>query len=404
MDSAKQAQTPEEILAAYASGQRYGVNGQRLPVDTDESIAAHHRALEAAKASQATSLVAHLTYLIGLIHLERFDLHEAQELTKEAANLARELSDTELLAKILGNLSVVEHYLGNGEAAVTQANEAVQVACSLGPTPLSGYLLCSCAAIQCYIGHYPAARDTFAQARATFERAEDELGIAWIQYVFAREYARDQGQFSRAIEQLESAMPTLRENVSSPHLVSALLALADNYIRQGNLKIGSDLIQQADGLITTSKLHWHRPESLLLKAQLATAEKNFKLAARHAYAGLGAAGAFGDLRVLTALYRNLASTLEQESDKPERLDDAYNALERGMSMGRVRARRLDLALTLHCAGQHLKSFATRPTLRARGSGFLFEADGLFKEMGIALPEPVAAKAVGSTVLQTTTGK
>lgn len=394
MDSVKQAQTPEEILAAYASGQRYGVNGQRLPVDTDESIEAHHRALEVARASQATSLVAHLTYLIGLIHLERFDLHEAQELTTEAANLARELSDSELLAKILGNLSVVEHYLGNGESAITQANEAVQVACSLGSTPLSGYLLCSCAAIQCYIGQYPVARDTFAQARAVFERAEDDLGIAWCQYVFAREYARDQGQFARAIEQLESAMPTLRENISCPHLVSAQLALADNYIRQGNLHIGSDLIQQADGLINTSKLHWHRPESLLLKAQLAIAEKNFKLAARHAYAGLGAAGAFGDLRVLTALYRVLSSILEQESDKPERLDDAYNALERGMSIGRVRARRLDLALTLHCAGQHLKSFATRPTLRARGSGFLFEADGLFKEMGIALPEPVTGKAIG----------
>jgi hypothetical protein len=41
---------------------------------------------------------------------------------------------------------------------------------------------------------------------------------------------------------------------------------------------------------------------------------------------------------------------------------------------------------LQQAGLHLKRFASRPTLRARGSGFLFEADSLFGEMGLPTPK------------------
>lgn len=81
-----------------------------------------------------------------------------------------------------------------------------------------------------------------------------------------------------------------------------------------------------------------------------------------------------------ALYRILAFLLEREQD---RVEDAYDALSRAIAMGRVRSYRLDLALALQQTGRHLKRFASRATQRARGSGYLFEAHRLFREMDLA---------------------
>src|SRR5262249_14431966 len=140
-----------------------------------------------------------------------------------------------------------------------------------------------------------------------------------------------------------------------------------------------------DGLIAEGKHYFYRSEAYLLKTQLAFAEGNFKLAYKHACAGLGAVGDLGDVRVLASLYRLLAILLERDRN---RVDDAHDALERSIVVGRERARRLDLALALRQCGLHLKRFANRPTLRARGSGFLFEAERLFAEMGIPAPKDI----------------
>jgi tetratricopeptide (TPR) repeat protein len=199
----------------------------------------------------------------------------------------------------------------------------------------------------------------------------------------AREYARDQGQFQAAADQLEKALPVLREKAPVQTVIEGLLALADSYLRQGDLTRADDVLAQIESLVIQGKRHWYRPELYLLRAQAAVAADHIEQASQHAYTGLSAVGAFGDLRLLSPLYRALGSILGRDRNRAE---DAYDALERAMAVGRARARKLDLALALQQAGLHLKRFANRPTLRARGAGFLFEADSLFGEMGLQTPK------------------
>jgi ATP/maltotriose-dependent transcriptional regulator MalT len=201
--------------------------------------------------------------------------------------------------------------------------------------------------------------------------------------MLAREYARDQGQFKVAADELEKALPVLREKAPVQMVIEGLLALADSYLRQGDLKRADEVLAQAESLVIQGKRYWYRPELYLLRAQAAVAADHIEQASQHAYQGLSAVGDSGDLRMLAPLYRTLGSILGRDRKRSE---DAYDALERAMSVGRARARKLDLALALQEAGLHLKRFANRPTLRARGSGFLFEADSLFGEMGLPTPK------------------
>jgi hypothetical protein len=208
--------------------------------------------------------------------------------------------------------------------------------------------------------------------------------MAWWQYVHGRDYARAQGHFALTIEQLESALLSLRGRAAPHVIIETLLALADCYVHHGNLRRACDMVTQADRLIAEARFYFFRPESYLVRAKLAVAEGNFSLASTNAFNGLGAIGMGGDLRVAAALYRFLAFLLEREQN---RLDDAYDSLSRAIAMGRTRSYRLDLALALQQAGLHLKRFSSRPTQRARGSGFLFEANRLFHDMDLASSSP-----------------
>ncbi len=376
-------QAPEGIPAVSAPGRLRGINGQPLPETNDESLQALQRSLILARDSHSSALIAQVNSLLGLMCFERFQLSEARQRLDEAHGLFRTFGSREQQAITLGHLAVVDYYQGNGDSALALIRRAVQIACDDRLIPLSGYLLCSQGAILCYMGHYRESSEAFGEARVIFAQADDALGAAWWQYIYGREYARAQGQFAMTVEQLESALRSLHGNVTPLAVIETLLALADCYVHLGNLQRAAHAIQQADNLIGEGRRHWYRPESYLVKVRLALADNDPKQAACYASSGLGAAGMSGDLRVLCRLYCVLATILEQDRD---RIEDVYDALARAIAMGRVRSSRLDLAIALQQTGSHLKRFASRPTMRARGSGFLFEADRLFHSMGIPAPQ------------------
>jgi tetratricopeptide (TPR) repeat protein len=384
MSASENTQTPTEILAFYTAQPPRGIgfNGQPIPNVDDRGIQILTRALTLARNAHAPALIAQIASLLGVIHLDRFYLHEARQRIEESSSIFRALDDREALCRELATLAVIEFYRGNAKTAQGMIREAVEKACEVGQIVLSAYFLCTEAAITSYLGQYQAAESAFEQAHVIFAQHEDEFGRVWWNYIHAREYARDCCQYEQAIERLEAARSTLQTKAVAQPIIEMLLALADSYTNIGKLEIANQLIIEADEKIAEAKCFWYRPESCLIKTQISLLTGNTTQALRQVYSGLGVAGDQGDLRILTGLYRLLAAILELERSRAE---DAFDALERGMAAGRVQGRCIELAMALRQAGLHLKRFANRPTLRARGSGFLFEADRMFNEMHIPLP-------------------
>jgi hypothetical protein len=203
--------------------------------------------------------------------------------------------------------------------------------------------------------------------------------MAWLHYCQASAQDRDQGNIDRMLERLQVALPLLREKTSFKIAIEILLALAEGVLRLNDPTKANDLLAEAEQLLNTGKYYWYRPTLFMLKARLAFQQSDFKSAAQHIYKGLGMVGDQGDPQMLSPLYRLLAIILQHERSEQ---DSVMNALERAMAAGRSRARCLDLALALKEAGNYVKATAMRPTARARGSGFLFEAENMLTEMGI----------------------
>jgi tetratricopeptide (TPR) repeat protein len=283
------------------------------------------------------------------------------------------------LAWEYGNLAGIAYVLGDGTAALSHIRLALQEAEALGQSELRGYFLNILGASLCYLGQYQAGREAFQQAVALFTANGDALGLAWQQHLYARELARDHRDYAQAYTQLNAALPVLRARAHAQITIENQLTQTDCMIQQGEIRRAKEGLQQIEGILNDQKSLWYRPELYLLRAQVATQEGNFKRAWQECYTGLGHIGDQGDLRMLAALYLALGHVLEHDRN---RIDDARDALGRAIEAGRTRARHLHLALALRHMGLHLRRFSNRPTTRARGSGFLFEADKLFHEMGL----------------------
>jgi tetratricopeptide (TPR) repeat protein len=284
------------------------------------------------------------------------------------------------LAWEYGNLAGIAYVLGDGPAALSYIRLALQEDEGAPQSELHGYLLNILGASLCYLGQYQAGREAFEQAAALFTANEDALGLAWQQHLYARELARDHRDYAQAYVQLNAALPVLRTRAHAQITIENQLTQTDCMIQQGEIRRAREALQQIEGILNDQKCFWYRPELYLLRAQVAMQEGNFKRAWHECYTGLGHIGDQGDLRMLAALYLALGHALEHDRS---RVDDARDALGRAIEAGRTRARHLHLALALRQMGLHLRRFSNRSTTRARGSGFMFEADKLFHEMGLA---------------------
>jgi len=310
----------------------------------------------------------------SLVHLE-----ESREAAEQALeNLAP--ADRDVATHIYGNLAGISLMLGDGPQALEYVAKALNAATAIQDQDGRGHLLNTRAAIECHMGLYVEARASFGEAEALFTRAGDALGMAWTQHLEAREYARDQNDYARALQLLNGAMPVLRARSTPDAVIQTLLTQIDCLVRTGESRRARDAVQQAEFAIHESKSFYYRPELMLMRAQLSLFESNFKQAWQYCYSGLGMVSDQGDLRMLTPLYTALALALEYDRN---RADDARDALERAITAGRSRARRLHLSLALRQMGMHLRRYFNRPTVRARGSGYLFEADQQFSQMGLA---------------------
>jgi tetratricopeptide (TPR) repeat protein len=272
--------------------------------------------------------------------------------------------------------------LGESENALASLQKALHLAHQNSLTDSVGYLLSLQSAALCYIGQYAAAHALFAQTESLFRRQNDELGVAWQQHLMAREYYLDLGNFAAAQRAAAQASSFFRANNLWHAYAESLLTQAHSALGAGEPRRAADFLKQAEGLIAERNLKWLAPEYHWLRARTALAEGTPRLAARHCHNALNAVNNGGDVRLLTALYVTLGKALEPDRSQQA---DAQDAFERALA-ARERARCLHVAQAYLAIGLHLKRYSQRMTMRARGSGYLFEAERRYKALGLPMPE------------------
>ncbi len=308
-----------------------------------------------------------------------------------ALEARREMRSAEQIATLNGEaafelyceLSGLHWALGECDAALETLQKALHWASQnnlLGPI---GYLLSLQGATLCYIGQYAAAYEMFVQAELIFRQSGDELGIAWQHNLMAREYHLDLGNFTKAHHQAAAAAPIFRAHNIWHAYTESLLAQAHAMLGMGEPRRAADALKQAEGLITERGLVWLAPEHHWLRARAALAEGTPRLAAKQCCSGLNAISNGGDLRVLSPLYVTLGKALEPDRGQQAAAQDAF---ERALMAAQGRARSLHVAQAYLAAGLHLKRYSQLLTLRARGSGYLYEAERRYKALGLPMPE------------------
>ncbi len=227
-------------------------------------------------------------------------------------------------------------------------------------------------------GQYPLARAAFEKVSqaANPESALAALGIAYCE--------RDNGQWISVPDAIDAIMPQLKQEKTAHYAIMAHFIRAETFVRLDRASDAYGALDQLDVQLTKAKLAWFRPEWWALKSRLALGKGDVRAAEKSSRQGLGAVDDRGDGQLLPTLYRTLAAALERERTGSG-FDDARDARHRSLVAAQNRGPQIEVARCLFELGMHYKLFASMSTRRARGSGYLYEADKLYQSMGIALP-------------------
>ncbi len=300
-------------------------------------------------------------------------LFDALREAETAANAARAENNNEKLGALLQHAGAIRLILGETNKLVDVFQEAEMLAGSSTMLHLEiGYALC-------YMGYYLRGKNRLEQAYKRNPTNEMSRGLfyASMGLLYYRDLARPEEMFS----QLNYAIETLQDQQLHTR-AAVLIGLAEVTTLRGQFEAAQDWLQKADEHMKKYKIFWHRPFYYAVAARLALAKKEFKDVINLTRKGLGAVDDRGDLRLLPILYRTMASGLE---NNPDLVDDARDARQRSVVAARARASRVELAHALYELGQHFKLNYRRTTQRARGAGYLYEAEQIFRETGTPVP-------------------
>jgi tetratricopeptide (TPR) repeat protein len=303
-------------------------------------------------------------YLVDALHAARVKMAQLRADTETG----RDNAALTLALHRVGQLALT---LGMGQIALDALTEALAL------TPLPD-IRRSLGWAQRLCGQYNLAHATFTQAQteAVREAALAQIGLA--------QCALDTDQWAAALTIVEAATPQLNQANVAHYVLIAQFIKAELYIRLGQDADAYGALDQLDVHLTTAKLQWFRPEWWALKARLALAKGDSRAAEKAARLGLGAVDDRGDGQMLPTLYRTLAATLERDRTGSN-IDDARDARHRSLVAAQNRGPQIEIARSLFEVGLHYKLYASLPTRRARGSGYLYEADKLYQAMGVTMP-------------------
>ncbi len=375
---------PELVEAWRLMGFAYLYLGRR-----HEAVRPLQYALDLARQLGDPALITETSATMGIMYAGNYRLIEARDALKEALARVRPTGDKQRIADYLAQLGQIYFRRGEGTLAVETYQEAVvllrvlveRATDRIMPARL-GDALRELSRAFCFEGQYEAAEPCIEEALELFERNNDDVGLARCMATWGRELERDLGRYPEARAHLQAALEELGSSTFVDDTVEAMLALADVQMHMDDLDTAADTLQMARTWIEMEGAWWFWPEYCLVSGHMAMMQSDYTAAVDAAQKGLARISARGDARTLPGIYLLLARALQ--GGCPGKVAAIHDAFERSMRAARGRARMRDRAISLIAFGRYLRRKGAR-TSRARGTGFLFEADALFNTMGLTPP-------------------
>lgn len=366
-----------ELVEAYRlKGLAYLHMGHRI-----EALRPFKRAFELAHTIGDPVLITENTAMMGMIYTANYMVIDALEILTKVLALIRPSGDQDRLAKYLSQLGWVYLQRGEGKLALSAYEEAAGILRSIDMEGRKlGAVLSRMANALCFNGQYKKARECLDEASALFAQSDDRVGLAKCQLVRGRALERDLGEREVAIENLNAALDGLSQTNDTDATLEALLALADIQTQLDQTEEANENLRLAQTYIELERARWFWPEYHLIAGRMAIKQEDYTAARDHAYKALSLISGRGDARTLPSIYLLLAQALQ--ATQPDRTNAIQDALNRSVSAARGRSRRLDQVVALDSIGRYLKD-EEKSTSKARGSGYLFEAELLMKQMGLS---------------------
>lgn len=310
--------------------------------------------------------------------LKNYQRDMAHEHMERLIEINEEVGDTALSQRVWYAFGRVQLLYGDASSA----HEACQKALSLA-TPQAvdlsqlADMLTTRGMALCYSGHYDDAAPLFETAQSYL--AQVNRSPLLVDVWRAGELLYDQGEFEQAQTIFERALAS--DELSSYMSVYAQLKQIAICLRQGQLDSAEEKLEQVSKLRYTHEplWRWYSPVWYLRRGELALQRHQDQKAMLFASQSLGSVGTQSELRYLTLSYGLLAVSLYKIRGASDAVQDALN---RAIRTGRRQARRLHEGQALQLTGNYVRSVSTRQTVRARSSGYLFEAKAIFGELGV----------------------
>jgi tetratricopeptide (TPR) repeat protein len=347
---------------------------------------------------------------IDVVHMLLVDHYRerANEHVQRLYEQTIRLDNPVLMHQVMGHYGHVQLLYGK----IKDALHALERALALPPPPQSGMLalgqvLLNHGVALCYAGRYMDAGPVFKAAVDYFESEKDQDQVLYAQLMCAFEMHLDCQNWDAIQTTLDAC------NGENEQVIEQSLRRDEMIILRELLRLSVEINGQnyeravsiADALLhlpDSSAKRWFFPVIYIRCAELKLAQGRYDEACNYAYQALGAVSTHGDLRYLTSSYAVLAEALllrgEQTSDEAVR-----DALQRAIKSGREHGRRLHLARTLLLMGHYLQQTSHLHRTRARGGSFRFEAEQIYKEIGLAPPIKIAGFEKTSPATLTATG-
>lgn len=314
----------------------------------------------------------------------------ANEHIRRLEEQAQKLDNPVLLQQIMSLVGQINLMYGN----IDEALHALERALTLPPPPNSGMapladVLLNHAVALCYAGRYMDAEAVFDAARDYYLEDGNEDRAQFVEIVRAFELHIDQANWDDIERILDTASDVIDPYIQKEE-VDILLDLIRVSVAFGkeDYDAAQELLTKLESQHDSPARRWYLPIVYLRHAELLYKQGKLDESRRYAYKSLGAVGIQGDLRYLTAVYTLLAEAMITQGNHSE--DMILDALNRAVMSGRTHGRRIHLARSLLLLGHHLRETSHRFKTRALGSSSLFEAEEIYKEMGISKPGSIAS--------------
>jgi tetratricopeptide (TPR) repeat protein len=191
------------------------------------------RALELADSANDKRSAAQAYFQASLVAEREGSWLLARTYAERARGYYEELEDRATVGRLLNNLGLLNHSLGNPEKAVEFLSNAVQVALEVGDEPEAGTALTSLAQVHLDISEAALAGDEATRALALLGGRPDYLqGIGVAQLVLGRALL-EQNRLIEAEEILRAADSSFEQSSSVSHRAAAWVAQGDLAQKKG---------------------------------------------------------------------------------------------------------------------------------------------------------------------------